>query len=71
MIRDDSEMIRLQNLPGFEGEINGYKVKLEELSKGYIEGVIEVHHEKQKEDQILKTTLNKVCCPCFWVNRMD
>merc|ERR1719295_546194 len=60
MIRDDSEMIRLQNLPGFEQEIKGYKDKLEGLTEGYIENVVTVHHEKRKEDQILVTTLNKV-----------
>jgi len=60
MIRDDSEMIRLQNLPGFQDEIEAFKLKLGALTERYIESVVKVHHEKLKEDETLQTTLNKV-----------
>jgi len=60
MIRDDSEMIRLRNLPGFAQEIDAYKVALEALTQKYIADVVAVHGEKQTEDAILQRTLKKV-----------
>ena len=60
MIRDDSEMIRLRNLPGFEQEIETYKAGLEGLTQKYIDDVVAVHREKETEDKILQRTLKKV-----------
>eukprot|EP01084_Bolivina_argentea_P320519 556137_1 len=60
MIRDDSEMIRLQNLPGFMEKINEYKIKIKQETKKYIDNIIEVYNKKIKEDNTLELTLKKI-----------
>jgi len=60
MIRDDSEMLRLRHLPGFEQEIEAFRVGLEGLAQKYIDDVVAVHREKESEDRILQRTLKKV-----------
>jgi len=60
MMRDDSEMIRLQNLPGFEQKLQEFQAKIEKETAKYIECVQQVYREKIKEDELMTTSVNKV-----------
>ena len=60
MVRDDSEMLRLQNLPGFQAKLDELSVNISKMTEKYVKDVIAVYNEKLKEDEILNKTLCRV-----------
>lgn len=61
MIREDSEMTKLKNLPNFEGILKQYEKQINDHNKEYINQVLKTYKNKENEDIILNKTLTKLC----------